>query len=62
MILKIGDKVTFHGSLCQDIPAQPGMFTVELFEPAGSFFNQPMAVLEELKDGWIPASAVKLCN
>ena len=61
--MKVGDKVTFHGSPLQDIPAQSGEFVIAHFMPGGEkasdIFNQPMVVLENTEFGWIPAYTVK---
>jgi len=55
-----GKKATFLGSPIQNIPAQDGVFEIEMFEPAGQVFNQPMVVLKHTTFGWVPLNTIKL--
>jgi hypothetical protein len=49
-----GDKINYRPVLLADQDRPMDNLTVEMYEPAGSTFNQPMVAVEEI-DHWIPA-------
>ena len=51
---KKGDKLNYEPRALSDQDEPMQNCTVDMFEPAGEIFNQPMVSVEEI-DHWIPA-------
>jgi len=53
-----GTKISYRPVQLADIDAAQDNLVVEMYEPAGNTFNQPMVAVQEI-DHWIPARECK---
>jgi len=51
--MKPGDKISYRPVQIPEDTAQDNL-TVDMYQPAGAIFNQPMVSVEEI-DHWVPA-------
>lgn len=52
--MNVGDKINYRPIQLADKDVDRNDLTVEMYEPAGPTFNQPMVSVKEI-DHWIPA-------
>ena len=50
----VGDRINYVPVICVAEHEPLTNAVVEMVEPAGSIFNQPMVVCEGTKNGWMP--------
>jgi hypothetical protein len=52
--MNVGDKISYHPVQLAPEDVEQSNLTVDMYEPAGVTFNQPMVSVKEI-DHWIPA-------